>query len=39
MDDLLSEYGGVVIILILGAGAIMGLTQLLTALWNGVMFI
>lgn len=39
MDNLLSEYGGSAIILILGAGAVIGLTQLLTALWNGVMFI
>ena len=39
MEDLISEYGFTIIILILGGCIIGGLASLLASIWNGGMFV
>lgn len=39
MDDLISEYGFTAIVIIIGACVIKGFAFLLSALWNGGLFL
>lgn len=39
MDDLVSEYGFTIVILLIGSGIVGALASLLTKIWNGGMFL
>ena len=39
MEDLISEYGQTIIVLIIGAGIVTGFVELLTSIWSGGMFV